>query len=291
MKETDVNQNEDGGSSFVHRLVKRVRGLAVGLELNLRQLIGLNEPEGKLVSDAQSFWKDAAAPAFKENSHWRGQGVFANDELWLGLGRRHLLLYRDFAAVVGQVSPLQSIVEWGCGGGMNAVHFAAEGKDYFGVDISPESLDECQRQAASAGFDNFRPVLIDSSCPEAAVHAIEGPCDLFLSTYVFELLPTPEYGLRVLAIAHKLLSDRGIAMIQIKYPGTRRRHSTRRWAYERNLNWHATYEIEEFWLKAQACGFIPRMVSLVPLDPEINDRNYAYFMLTKAPAEDPPPQG
>ena len=280
MQQPEV-QRGGGESGALKKLTSRLRGLAAGVEVNLRQLIGLNEPEDKLVSDAQDFWKDAGAPDFKENSHWRGQGVFADDALWLELGRRHIRLYTEFAAAVGLTTPLQRIVEWGCGGGMNAVHFAAATSEYCGVDISPESLAECGRQMAASGFSNFRPVLIDSTCPEAAVHQIAGSCDLFLSTYVFELLPTPEYGLRVLQIARNLLSDRGMALIQVKYPGTRRRHATRRWAYERNLNWHATYEIEEFWVKAQGLGFTPRMVSLVPLDPAINDRNYAYFLLTK----------
>lgn len=284
MQQSAVRETQPGPHTLFRKVIGRARALAGGVELNLRQIIGLNEPESKLVDDAQKFWKDAAAPEFKQNSHWRGQGIFANDALWLGLGHRHLRLYREFAAAVGRSPPLERIVEWGCGGGMNAVHFAAECGEYCGVDISPESLAECARQTVASGCGNFRPVLIDSSCPEAAVHQIPGACDLFLSTYVFELLPTPEYGLRVLQIAHRLLSDRGIAMIQIKYPGTRRRHATRRWAYERNLNWHATYEIEEFWLKAGEAGFVPRLVSLVPVDPEINDRNYAYFLLTKAPA-------
>ena len=281
MSKSEVDRGK--GAGVVDRIAARALGLAASLELNLRQRFGLDESEHQLVSDAQRFWSDAAAQSFRENSHWRGQGVFADDELWLGLGRRHFRLYREFAAAVGLSPPLRRIVEWGCGGGMNAVHFAAECEDYVGVDISAESLAECAHQTAAAGFRNFRPALIDSSCPEAAVPLVAGECDLFLSTYVFELLPTPEYGLRILSIACRLLSERGLALIQIKYPGTRRRHSSRRWGYARNLNWHATYEIEEFWLKSQELGFVPRMLALVPTDPQINDRNYAYFLLTKAP--------
>lgn len=100
---------------------------------------------------------------------------------------------------------------------MNAVHFARIAAEFYGVDVSRSSLDECARQMQAEGLLNFRPILIDAADPEGAVGKLGGLCDLFLSTYVYELLPSPEYGLRVLRIAHRVLSTGGIAMIQVKY--------------------------------------------------------------------------
>jgi hypothetical protein len=70
---------------------------------------------------------------------------------------------------------------------------------------------------AAEGLRNFTEILIDASNPEASLARIKAPCDLFLSTYVFELLPCPEYGLRVLKIAHDLLAPDGMAIVQVKY--------------------------------------------------------------------------
>jgi len=125
------------------------------------------------------------------------------------------------------------------------------------------------------------PVLVDAADPEAALGRVQGPCDLFISTYVFELLPTPEYGIRVLRIAYELLAPGGMAMVQIKYKEANLTTASRRWGYARNLAWNATYRIEEFWLLAQECGFSPKMVTLLPEQPLVNDRNYAYFLLLK----------
>ena len=68
-----------------------------------------------------------------------------------------------------------------------------------------------------AGLTNFARVLIEASDPDAALTRVAGPCDLFLCTYVFELLPSPEYGLRLLRIAHQLLAPGGIAIVQVKH--------------------------------------------------------------------------
>jgi hypothetical protein len=110
---------------------------------------------------------------------------------------------------------------------------------------------------------------------------VEGLCDLLISTYVFELLPTPEYGLRVLRIASELLAPGGIAVIQVKYSEGNWKTKSHGWAYVKNLAWNATYRIEEFWQAAGRCGLTPKMVTLLPKQPLVNDRNYAYFLLQK----------
>jgi 2-polyprenyl-3-methyl-5-hydroxy-6-metoxy-1,4-benzoquinol methylase len=250
-------------------------------ELLLRQALRLNQSPTKLITDSQHYWNDASNKILKQNSHWRGDGIFADDSRWLTLGRQHLRLYQDFARAVNLEPPLKRIVEWGCGGGMNAVHFGHLTREFCGIDISAASLNECRKQMTAAGLDNFVPVLVEASDPEMALTRVPGPCDLLLSTYVFELLPSPEYGIRVLRIAFELVAPGGIAVIQIKYNAGDWRTGSRRWGYVRNLAWTATYRIEAFWLAAERCGFTPKMVSLVPEQNLIGDRNYAYFLLLK----------
>jgi Methyltransferase domain len=248
-------------------------------------VLGHRQSQTRLTSDSQTYWNGPSNPSLRQNSHWRGIGIFADDTRWLTLGLDHLRLYQESARVLNLKHPLTRIVEWGCGGGVNAIHFGHVTDEYCGVDISQASLEECHRQMTVAGLQNFTPLLIDASNPEAVLGRVRGRCDLFLSTYVFELLPTPEYGIRVVRIAYELLADGGVAIIQIKYTEGNARTASRASDYARNLAWNATYRIEEFWLIAQGCGFSPKMVTLVPKQPLVNDRNYAYFLLVKQLAE------
>ncbi len=265
----------------VRAILQKAGSAKAAMEISVRDAIGLNESETKLIGDSQTYWNYPADGSLKQNSHWRGVGIFADDTRWLALGREHLKFYEEFARVVDLKHPLRRIVEWGCGGGMNAVHFGHLADEFCGVDISSSSLEECGRQMETAGLHNFTPILVEAGEPEAALTWMRGPCDVFISTYVFELLPTPEYGIRILRIAHEMLAVGGIAMIQIKYSEGTVKTRSRAWAYARNLAWNATYRIEEFWRGAQECGLTPRMVILQPQQPLVNDRNYAYFLLQK----------
>ena len=263
--------------------LEKARRATTVLEIVVRNAIG--ESETKLIGASQAYWNDPSDQSLKQNSHWRGVGIFGDDSRWLALGREHLQLYEAFARVLDLKQSLKRIVEWGCGGGINAVHFGRLANEFYGIDISSSSLEECERQMIAAGLRNFTPVLIDAADPEAVLGLVQGSCDLFVSTYLFELLPTPEYGTRILRIAHELLAAGGIAIIQIKYSEADRTTTSRRWAYAKNLAWNATYRIEEFWLAAQRCGFTPKMVTLQPQQPLVNDRNYAYFLLLKEGAK------
>jgi cyclopropane fatty-acyl-phospholipid synthase-like methyltransferase len=271
----------DGLGWRVRTFFQKTRTAKTALEIGIWHAIGYRESETKLIGDSQAYWNDPTDQSLKQNSHWRGIGIFADDSRWLALGREHLQFYEEFARAVGLNHSLKGIVEWGCGGGTNAVHFGRLADEFYGIDISASSLEECGRQMTAAGLHNFTPVLIDAADPEAVLGRMQRSFDLFISTYVFELLPTQEYGIRILRIAHELLATGGMALIQIKYSESDARTQSRAWAYAKNLALNATYRIEEFWQAAQQCGFTPRMVTLQPQQPLVNDRNYAYFFLQK----------
>jgi cyclopropane fatty-acyl-phospholipid synthase-like methyltransferase len=237
------------------------------------------ESEDKLRKDAEQYWNAPSTELLNQYSHWRGAGIFADDDLWLALGRKNLELYQQFCHMMGVTKPPRRIVEWGCGGGANAVHFAPLAETYVGIDIARPSLRECASQLEAAGFHNFEPVLVDAGAPETALTQIEQKCDLLLSTYVFEVFPTPEYGLQVLKIARKLLNEGGMAIIQVRYIRDSWRSRPKRFAYKRNFTSNA-YRVETFWDEAEKCGFLPQAVRLVPQDKLNNNTNYAYFILT-----------
>jgi SAM-dependent methyltransferase len=255
--------------------IRGVRYLSRWTEFHLRP----TETEDKLSMDAQQYWNAPNTELLQQYSHWRGAGIFTDDDLWLAWGRKHLELYQQFSRMMGVTKPPRRIVEWGCGGGANAVHFAPLAEAYVGIEIVRPSLQECARQLEAAGFRNFEPVLVDVSAPETALAQIKQKCDLFLAIGVFEVFPTPEYGLRVLRIARELLNEGGVAFIQIRFIRDSWSSRPKRFAYKRNFADNNAYRVETFWDEAEKCGFLPQAVRLVPHE-KLNDRtNYAYFML------------
>ena len=237
------------------------------------------ETEEKLKKDAQRYWNAPGTELLNQYSHWRGAGIFADEDRWLALGQRNLELHQQFCRMLGVTKLPRRIVEWGCGGGANAVHFAPLAETYVGIDVTRPSLLECARQLDAVGFRNFKPVLIDAGAPETALAQITEKCDLFLSTYVFEVFPTPEYGLHVLRIARKLLNDGGLAIIQVRFISDSWSSQPKRFAYKRHFTGN-TYRVETFWDEAEKCGFVPQAVRLLPRDKLIDNTNYAYFLLS-----------
>ena len=247
---------------------------------NLAQAGIWRDSQDTLVRDASDYWDDPASKQFTKNSHWcRDTGI--TDETWGELGKPHLLLFQKHLNHRRTEGVLDRIIEWGCGGGANAIHFVSHTRDFVGVDVSSASLVECKLRLEQKGFHNFSPVHIDLVEPEKAVLHLLGTCDMLLCTYVFELLPSPEYGTRILKLAYELLRPGGFALIQIKYQTHERRTRPRRWMYQRNLANMTTYPIDAFWESAEQIGFIPSSISLLPKDPLVDDERYAYFLLDK----------
>jgi cyclopropane fatty-acyl-phospholipid synthase-like methyltransferase len=178
--------------------------------------------------------------------------------------------------LLGDVAqPIQSMVEWGPGGGLNAVRFCATVPVFYGVDISPANLAECQRQVEARGLGGFRPVLIDIDKLEQCIELVEQPVDFFLSTAVYQHFPSKEYGIRVTELAARLLAAEGVALIQIRYDDGSPRLKAKKRNYEKNVIYFTSYNIDEFWQIAIDAGLEPLAVSLFP------KAAYAYFFLKK----------
>ena len=107
---------------------------------------------------------------------------------------------------------------------------------------------------AEAGIDNFVPVLIRTDAPEEALRLIHGPCEVFLCLGVFQALPTPEYGYRLLDIARNLLAPGGLAIIQIKYIKQSWSTKPKRFGYKRNYPILTSYALDDFWIPLSGKG-------------------------------------
>jgi 2-polyprenyl-3-methyl-5-hydroxy-6-metoxy-1,4-benzoquinol methylase len=230
-------------------------------------------------SDAQAYWRDEVQPGWRSNSHWR-EGV---QNLWDEIGASSLTLAERLARITGERLPSSRTVEWGSGGGANAVRFAARCEEFVAVDISQASLDECERQVSRVTSTPVRKVLIDVATPETAIAEIgPGSCDLFLCLYVMELVPSQSYGLRLLDIAARLLAPAGVALVQTKYSTTTTSSRSRRRAYRRDLANMTTFPIDQFWIEADNRGLRPLCIALVPRDNL--DERYAYYLLVRDPS-------
>jgi Methyltransferase domain len=260
----------------VGAIKRQLRPLRDRVEVAIRR----PQDEGKLAYDAQAYWRGDHA-ILPQYSHWRGTGVFDDDERWVGMGQRHLELYRRLARMAGKPEQIGTIVEWGCGGGANAVPFAGLSSTFVGVDVSRTSLDECGRQLAAVSFQNYVPVEIDVADPERVLDVLTGPADLFLCTYVFEMLPSVAYGYRLLRLARRLLAEDGTALIQIKCTDGSWETRPRPFSYRRNVTQITAYALEQFWIEAQRIGFMPLAVALVPHDEFTGDVHYAYLLMVK----------
>jgi len=248
----------------------------------VRTLSGYREDGARLGETAQAFWNDLTTPVRRQDAHWRGHGVFTDDSVWLGVGRGHLELLQRALAGIGE-PPLQAsrVVEWGCGGGANAVHFGRGAEAFYGVDLSEESLQECARQMRAEGLSCFMPVRVEANRPREALARIGPPVDLFLCLYVMELLPTEAHALEVLDIAAQVLRPGGWALVHIRRakPG----RGSRPWDYAANMAMNVRFTVDGFTRACTERGLDVRHVESRDEVPELNERDYVYFVLQRRP--------
>ena len=261
------------------KLKQKVHSLRRRLEAIWRNLFGLVQSDDELIDESRDYWNSTPSRRLKSHSHWREGYAFDSPGVWERLGQFHRDLLLRAADDAGLARP-QRIVDWGCGGGMNAVQLAADAKTYFGVDVSKQSLDECERQVSLLDISSFQPVLIDPADPEACSEYIREPCDAFICTYVFELLPTREYGWRIVRLAHSLLQPGGVALIHIRY-STNPFHQSRPWRYAKNLARNTTYRLAEFRHGATEIGFEHLFEEVLRRQDDLNERRYAFFALRR----------
>lgn len=242
--------------------------------------LGRRHSETRLAGDSRAYWNGEADDTWRNNSHWPDGSAFTAQS-WAAIGIEHRELFDRLARTTpGYPRSFERVVEWGCGGGTNVVAFAGlAGKELVGVDIDQRTLDVCQRQVETATDTPFRPVLADVDQPNDAAAEV-GECDLYLSFYVLELVPSPAYGLKLMDLAYAMLSPGGLAFVQIKYDtGSWRTRSKLRGYRESTAAGMTTYRIDEFWTAMTEIGFTPEAVYVVPETPY--DERYAYFLLRK----------
>jgi hypothetical protein len=257
-----------GTNTWLTRTWRRGRSVATR--------IGRTQTRSHRIQDSRRHWSATSDPEWAANSHWRS-GLA--DEDWLATGRDHFAMYEVFARALDLTSRPHTVIEWGCGGGANAVVFAPIANTFIAADISAESVDECVRQVRSVCDTPVEPVVIDIENPGGAVDAWRGSCDLFVCVYVLELTPSRDDAWEIMRIARDLLVPGGMAFVQFKYETSSWRTRSHRRDYRHNFANMTTFAVDEFWSEAIGCGLTPRLITLVPQNRL--DKRYAYCALIK----------
>jgi hypothetical protein len=238
----------------------------------------LDHATSQTATGAGDYWTASERrPWIRDMSHWRGQGRWKDDAAWLSIGQQHVAMVRRMMRAAGTSTPVRRMLEWGPGGGANAVAFAPWLETFYGVDISRPNLQECGRQLKASGFDGFHPIHIPAANPTAVMDHGAHPVDLFLSTAVFQHFPSQAYGISVLNLARKLLGRDGLALIQIRYDDGTDDVRCKSGEYnDATAVTFTSYRIDAFWQLAEQAGFEPLSVTLQ------RESLYAYYALRAA---------
>lgn len=261
----------------MRRLVKAIRNPSIALRRAWTNASNVfPETQSKIAREAGEFWRESAeVEAARDLSHWAGHGRWANATEWYRIGERHYLMFNELRQLAAFRRPVNTMVEWGPGGGANAIRFSSSVEKYYGVDISEPNLLECRRQLEQRQYHGFHPVLIPAERPENCLSAVSGGIDFFLSTAVYQHFPSKEYGFQVTKLAHQLLGPEALALIQIRYDNGRELFKSKHRDYRANAVTFTAYGISEFWTLAADVGFHPLATVLD------TDTNYAFFYLRK----------
>lgn len=239
--------------------------------MNKNKYEHLDTPDKNLEKNAGEFWSESETNAsIQDLSHWSGVGRWMDKCKWAAIGEENLDRFLKFANCEN-LTQYNHAVEWGPGGGSNAVSFLSHFKQFTGVDVSAPNLKECERQVKQNGLTGFYPILFDVCRPESVVDQLSGPCDLFFSTGVFQHFPSKNYGKRVLNVVKKILSLNALIIIQIRYDNGNPLYTPKKDDYENNVVVFNSYKIDEFWMMMCNEGL---SVSSVKLYPETNTAYY-----------------
>lgn len=209
---------------------------------------------------AHRFWSASRSiEVVRELSHWLDIEIWKTDDRLLQYAKSHLDMFVELCEKNSRpLFDMQSMMEWGPGGGANAVVFAPYMKRFVGVDISLPNLEECIRQLAARKLLQktlFSPIIVDISTPETALELLHARVDFFLSTAVYQHFPSMDYGIRVTKIANKALKPGGLAVIQTRLNDGTEAYRSKNEDYVKKYAAFTCYTEAEFTHIAEDCGF------------------------------------
>jgi len=153
--------------------------------------------------------KDVIAGLYRRRADW--YDLSANAYYLIGLRES---AYRRKAVEALQLSPGHTVVEIGCGTGLNfdllQQRIGPEGQ-LVGVDLTPEMLSKARERAKRKGWSNVRLVQGD-----AAAFEFPRPVEGVISTFALTLVP--EYDRVIEHAAAALRSGKRMVILDFKLP-------------------------------------------------------------------------
>jgi len=203
-------------------------------------------------SVAGSYWQLSAQDArIQDQAHWCGVMRWPR-ERWMAYGdfyvSRALHLIDRFAGPsFFSHREEETALEWGCGGGANIRCLCKAFSRVYGLDISEETLNACERQMKEIGLKNFQRIFIPAPRPETVLQSrTAASIDFILSIAVFQHFPSKEYAQRVLQVMEKLLKKDGMAWIQVRYFDGSEKYRQKDSDYAKNVITMTSFTFAEF---------------------------------------------
>ena len=153
---------------------------------------------------ARTYWGQSGGADWKGNSHWRdsrGPGGPRSGTRSEESTCRCTSASREVATARRR----DRIVEWGVGGGADAVRFAPLAREFVAVDVAQDSLDETGRQVGRVCSTPVRSVLVSLDDQSGRISDLHGNVDLFLCFYVLELVPSEAHAREIVRSAFRML--------------------------------------------------------------------------------------
>lgn len=214
----------------------------------------------------------------RDQSHWLGHGRWT-PQAWSALGEAVRSRTLDLLRTTGwQVTddPHLRILEWGPGGGANLVALSPFARALIGVEISTKNLEECAKQLDRIGHVDFLPIEL-AGPPATVATELGQPIDVFVSQFVFHVLPSRDYGREVLRTAFAIMRPGAVGYVQIRFDdGTPRYRSRPVSSYATSHTFATSWPVTEFWAELEATGFSPIKIANLNLR-----ANFASFYFQK----------
>lgn len=107
--------------SYILGLTKKLQSILSVIKQQIPQ------SSAKIARDAELFWSLSDNDSqLRDLSHWRGEGRWSNISAWTEIGTKHFEMFERLCLFTSTRRPISTMVEWGPGGGANAVHFVNE---------------------------------------------------------------------------------------------------------------------------------------------------------------------
>jgi ubiquinone/menaquinone biosynthesis C-methylase UbiE len=222
--------------------------------------------------DAYSFWNEQSQ-SIRHLSHIYLADKSQDNHDLDSFSSLNAQVFDNFAQSLSKDCTKLVALEWGCGGGANAVELCKKFKKIFLVDISEQSIAACKERLESAGVSNFEFIHLSTLRDFEKLKNIR--VDAIFSTAVFQHFPSKEYAREVLLEMSKILSSKGFIMIQVRQVIEAELPKEKVMQYAKEAIVAITFSGDEF------CGYLAHAGFLKKYTSELYQSDYLYCFAIK----------